>query len=236
MNVAVITPVGRENESLTKFIEAVQLEIGSANRHYLITDDFTDEKTINQIERAVIRYENLVWHHIELNTSGIAAVYLEGYRKALQGDGEYFLEIDAGFSHNPKEISEFLKAAQNFDVVFGNRFSGSKIYKSSFKRKMISRGGSILARLVSRTPISDLTSGYQCFSKQALLGILNTPIHSKGPFFQTEMKIRAFRLNYKIIEIPITYENPTHNVNPHSLFESLKILFLRYRWSIKHAK
>ena len=229
IKIAVITPVGRESETLARFIDEVNYEIGPEGIHYLITDDFTDSDSLHQIQVAQIRHKNLMWCHLDDNNNGIAGVYLEGYRRALLGNADYLLEIDAGYSHNPKEISMFLEVINDFDVIFGSRFSSNNYFKSTLKRFIISRGGSLLSRKVSKTPITDMTSGFQCFSRKSITQILKEPLFSTGPFFQTEMKIRAYRFNCRIAEIPITYQNPDHRIKLRNIVESLTILFIKYR-------
>ena len=228
IKIAAITPVGRESETLTNFIDEVNYEIGSEGIHYLITDDFTDSDSLHQIQLGLVRHKNLMWCHLDNNVNGISGVYLEGYRKALLGNSDYFLEIDAGYSHNPKEISMFMEMVNDFDVILGSRFSRNEHFKSTLKRYIISRGGSLLSRKISKTPITDMTSGFQCFSRESIMQILKEPLFSTGPFFQTEMKIRAYRLNYRIAEIPITYQNPDHRIKLRNITESLTILFTHY--------
>jgi dolichol-phosphate mannosyltransferase len=120
----------------------------------------------------------------------VADAYRRGYRQAIASGANWILEIDAGFSHRPADLPPFFETmAQGFDCIFATRFSkGGKIEGSSFKRELVSRGGTILANLVLRTKLSDMTSGFQLFKRDILQSILDKGVYSRGPFFQTEMK------------------------------------------------
>jgi dolichol-phosphate mannosyltransferase len=223
-SLAVITPIGRESETIRDFIMAVQENLDSNDLHFLITDSFTDEETKRIIAKLAREKKNLKWHHLD-SSDGIASVYLAGYEHALRGNFSHFLEIDAGFSHDPSQIKDFKSLAGIFDVVLGNRFDRDSEYSSTPMRKVISFGGSMTARAFLRLPFRDLTSGYQLFSRDAISEVLRAGIQSKGPFFQTEMKFWAYRLKFEVCEIPIRYSNPTHKVKWYDLRESLFHLF-----------
>lgn len=154
----------------------------------------------------------------------VVDAYVRGYREALASGADWILEIDAGFSHRPADIPQFFdKMARGYDCVFATRFaSGGSIEGSSAKRKVLSRGGTVLTNLVLRTKLSDMTSGFQLFRRDVLERILKKGIFSRGPFFQTEMKAYCFNLN--VAEVPITYSMASHNVAMGSIRESLQQL------------
>lgn len=167
----------------------------------------------------------------------VVDAYVRGYREALQAGCDWILEIDGGFSHRPQDIPKFLaKMAEGYDCVFGTRFSsGGRIEKSSIKRKYISRGGTLLTNLLLGTQLSDMTSGFEMFTREVLAAAL-PHIHSRGPFFQTEIKTFCHR--YRYAEVPIVYQMASHQISNASLkdaFSNLWRLFRQRRLSEKES-
>jgi dolichol-phosphate mannosyltransferase len=222
---AVITPVGRESKTISDFVTQVQSQLNASDMHFLVTDDYTDEASLSIIQELSKNSEYLITL-VNLQVSrGIADVYLKGYERALAENYTHFLEIDAGFSHDPNQIKDFKLASLSNDVVFGSRFIEGAEYQSKFSRKIFSKGGSLLARALLKTQVLDLTSGYQLFSRKALLAILGKGIRSKGPFFQTEMKYFACEMKFIYKEVPISYSNPSRQITLSDVAESLLSLF-----------
>lgn len=224
LKLAVITPVGRESDTLESFVSQVRNQIGTNAIHFFVTDPFTDSKSKQIVEKLASGKQNV---HISLHESnGIAAVYIAGYEAAIKSSATHFLEIDAGFSHSPAQIERFISASKRSNIVFGRRANvkGISEYRSTFPRKIISRGGSILASLILRKYLADFTTGFQLFRREELESILSRPLISKGPFFQTEMKARALGLNVGIEIVPISYQNPSHKITSNDLIESVRSL------------
>ena len=222
---AVITPVGRESKTIFDFVSRVQSQLNANDMHFLITDNYTDEATLRIIQELSKNSNHLITL-VNLRVSrGIADVYLKGYERALAENYTHFLEIDAGFSHDPDQINIFRQASLSNDVVFGNRFIENAEYHTTFSRKIFSKGVSFLARTLLKIQVLDLTSGYQLFSREALLAILARGIRSKGPFFQTEMKYFACEMKFKYKEVPISYSNPSRQITLSDVTESLLSLF-----------
>jgi len=135
----------------------------------------------------------------------VVDAYVRGYREALIAGVDWILEIDAGFSHQPHDIPQFFDTMlRGYDCVFGSRFMpGGRFSGGSLKRYLISRGGSVLANLVLGTKETDMTSGFELFSRAALEMVLERGIQSRGHFFQTE--IRTYCRNLHLVEVPIHY-------------------------------
>jgi dolichol-phosphate mannosyltransferase len=162
----------------------------------------------------------------------VVDAYLRGHREALAAGVDWILEIDAGFSHQPGEIPRFLdKMLEGHDCVFGSRFTRRGRYLGGIGRRyLVSRLGSALTNALMGTRLSDMTSGFQAFTATALAHILQHGIVSRGPFFQTEMKIHASCL--RITEVPITYRPTAQAVRPGALTDALRVLLVmvRHRW------
>jgi len=167
----------------------------------------------------------------------VVDAYLRGYREALDAGCDWVLEIDAGYSHQPADIPAFFeKMAEGFDCVFGTRFAhGGRITESALKRQVISRGGTLLTNLLLGTRLSDMTSGFELFSRAALEEVLRRGVNSRGHFFQTEIKVQCHGL--RLAEVPIHYRAASDSVNNNVLkdaFANLWRLF-RARFSRAHA-
>ena len=145
---AVITPVGRESKTISDFVIQVQSQLNASDMHFLVTDDYTDEASLSIIQELSKNSEYLITL-VNLQVSrGIADVYLKGYERALAENYTHFLEIDAGFSHDPNQIKVFKLASLSNDVVFGSRFIEGAEYQSTFSRKIFSKGVLILVYII----------------------------------------------------------------------------------------
>ena len=133
----------------------------------------------------------------------VVDAYIRGYREALASGAEWILEIDGGFSHDPGNIPQFFPyMAQNYDCVFGSRFTnGGSITSRSLGRRVVSWGGTLLTNALIGTKLTDMTSGFEMFRRDVLQNVLDRGIHSQAHFFQTEIKVHC--RNLKIAEVPI---------------------------------
>jgi dolichol-phosphate mannosyltransferase len=212
MRLAIVTPIGRESSTLSDFLKELENEVSRGFVHFLVTDSYTDSESLKIVKNFAGKE---YWKHVTApEGGGIAGVYIAGHLAALESGADLILEIDAGFSHKPEEIPRFLEAAEKFDVVLGYRSNvpGVSSFKSTPFRRMISWAGTSTVWLVLGIRLKDATSGFQLFHREALQKILGTPLVSKGPFFQTEMKARCFHLNLKVGEVPISYSNPSRRI------------------------
>ena len=224
MRLALVTPIGRESASLVAFLTEIEALVPRGFTHLLVTDDFTDAESLEIVKDFAIR-EN--WCHVSAPPGGgIAGVYVAGHRAALESGAELILEMDAGFSHKPEEISRFLLAAEDFDVVLGYRSNvpGISSFQSTPFRRLISWAGTVAVRIALGIRLKDATSGFQLFHRNALQRILSAPLVSKGPFFQTEMKARCFQLHLEVGEVPISYSNPSRRIRLSDISDAVSSL------------
>lgn len=155
---------------------------------------------------------------------GVVDAYRRGYHEALQSEADWILEIDAGYSHRPDEIVRYLQhAREGVDCVFGTRFRKGGHFQGGLSRRyLVSRLGGLLARTLLGTNLSDMTSGFQLFRRDALRDILANGLLSRGPFFQTEIKYYARKLS--AVEVPITYHPTVSTVRGGAISDALKVL------------
>jgi dolichol-phosphate mannosyltransferase len=159
----------------------------------------------------------------------VVDAYVRGYRECLAAGCDWILEIDAGFSHQPEDLPAFFRAMQSGqDCVFGSRFmKGGEIKEGSFKRTFISRSGTLLANTFLGTRLSDMTSGFELFSRQALEMVLARGIQSRAHFFQTEIK--TYCRNLKVTEVPIHYRSPSPRLTGSAVSEAMHQLRRLFR-------
>jgi dolichol-phosphate mannosyltransferase len=155
----------------------------------------------------------------------VVDAYLRGYKESLSAGCDWIMEIDAGFSHQPSDIPQFFDMMETgMDCVFGSRFLDKGGFeKSSIKRRFISRGGTMLTNLLLRTRQTDMTSGFEMFSRKTLQMIIDQGIKSHAHFFQTEIK--TYCRNLRLVEVPITYRAASPRLGLSSLRESFQQLW-----------
>jgi dolichol-phosphate mannosyltransferase len=155
----------------------------------------------------------------------VVDAYVRGYREALSAGADWILEIDAGFSHQPEDIPQLFDAMQRgYDCVFGSRFmKGGRFSGGSLKRYLVSRGGTALANLLLGTKETDMTSGFELFSRATLEMVLKRGIQLRAHFFQTEIK--AYCRNLRLVEVPIHYRVQSSHLASSALKDSFHQLW-----------
>ncbi len=144
----------------------------------------------------------------QASKQGLGRAYIKGFKWALAHGYDFMFEMDADFSHNPAEIPSFLKAAEQADLVLGSRYvNGIRITNWPLRRLLLSMGGAEYVRLITGMPISDPTGGFKCYRRRVLDAIDLDSIKSNGYSFQIEMTHTAWMNGFRIIEIPITFED-----------------------------
>ncbi|HYG83061.1 MAG TPA: glycosyltransferase [Pyrinomonadaceae bacterium] len=232
IKLGVVCPMANEEASAVRFVNEVLDECvprGFASvKFFAVLDRVSKDRTRELLEALKRERPELevVWSPENRN---VVDAYVRGYREALNAGCDWILEIDAGFSHQPSDIPQFFdKMTEGYDCVFGSRFCpGGAISDSSVKRKFISRGGSLLSNLLLGTKLKDMTSGFEMFTRRALLEVIKKGIKSSGPFFQTEIKAYCRRL--RIAEVPIQYRAASHAVGNQALKDSFSNLWRLFR-------
>jgi dolichol-phosphate mannosyltransferase len=155
----------------------------------------------------------------------VVDAYFRGYREALEAGHDWILEIDAGFSHRPEDLPQFFDTMQRgYDCAFGSRFiEGVGFQGGSLKRYCISRGGTLLTNLLVGTRLTDMTSGFELFSRAALEMVVARGVQSHAHFFQTEIKVHCRDL--RICEVPIRYLAPSPRLGTSALADAFQQLW-----------
>lgn len=221
--------MANEATTVEEFVPAVLAQCQGVERlsFFIVLDNVCKDRTREILEGLARSDDRLKVVWAPENRSVVDA-YLRGYREALAAECDWILEIDGGFSHRPQDIPLFLhKISEGYDCVFGTRFAlGGRIEDSSLKRKYISWGGTLLTKLLLGARLSDMTSGFEIFKREVLAAAL-PQIHSRGPFFQTEIKVFCHR--FRFTEVPIVYRAASHHISNASLKDAFRNLWRLFR-------
>jgi dolichol-phosphate mannosyltransferase len=138
--------------------------------------------------------------------AGLGKAYIAGFRWSLDQGYDLIFEMDADFSHDPKFLPEFLRAAEHADVVLGSRYhTGVNVINWPIGRLLLSVGANEYARRVTGLPLTDSTGGFKCFRRRVLEAIDLDRVRSNGYSFQIEMSFRAWKKGFRLLEIPIVF-------------------------------
>lgn len=138
--------------------------------------------------------------------AGLGKAYLAGFRWALERKYDLIFEMDADFSHDPKFLADFIRAANDADLVIGSRYrTGVNVINWPISRLLLSIGANQYARCITGLPLADSTGGFKCFRRQVLEAIDFDKVRSNGYAFQIEMSFRAWKKGFRLAEIPIVF-------------------------------
>jgi len=196
--------------------------------HILFVDDNSPDGTGDLIDAMVQRDERIhVLHRTEKN--GLGRAYIAGFKWALERDYELIFEMDADFSHNPKDIPAMREAAKTAGLAIGSRYIGGiRVINWPLHRLILSRGAGIYVKLITGLPLTDPTGGYKCFHRCVLQTINLDRIVSNGYSFQVELTHQAWRIGCHIVEVPIVFEerqSGTSKMSNKIIFEALWIVW-----------
>jgi len=204
----VIIPTYKEKENVEKIIEAI---IGlNQGFHILIIDDNSPDGTADIVKSLVPKYLGSLFLEERSGKLGLGTAYIMGFKWGLKRGYQYLIEMDADFSHDPKDLQRLYDACKNdgADISIGSRYvRGGKLENWPFSRKLISKSGALYTRLITWMPIQDPTAGFVCYTNKVLTAMNLDLIRFVGYAFQIEMKFVAWKLGVKITEIPITFKD-----------------------------
>jgi dolichol-phosphate mannosyltransferase len=210
----VIIPTYNERENVPKILEAV---FGlNQNFHVLIIDDGSPDGTAAIVKELFAKYPGQLFLEERKGKLGLGTAYIHGFRWAIERNYQFIFEMDADFSHNPNDLERLYKACkeQGGDLAVGSRYvKGGGVINWPANRILLSKGASLYSQLITWMPVKDPTAGFVCYSKKVLESIDLDHIHFVGYAFQIEMKFAAWKLGFKIIEVPITFQDRTVGIS-----------------------
>ncbi len=205
MSNVVIIPTYKEKENIEELVRAISSL--TVPFDILIIDDNSPDGTAQIIKNLQPAFPN-VHLIVRPDKLGLGTAYITGFQWALEKGYSYIYEMDADFSHNPDDLVRLYEACteDGADLAIGSRYiSGVNVVNWPLSRVLISYFASIYVRLVTGMKIMDTTAGFKCYKKEVLENIKPQHIKSVGYSFQIEMKFIAWKLGYKIMEIPIIF-------------------------------
>jgi len=205
----VIIPTYNEKENVEKIVKAV-FGLDTAF-HVLIVDDGSPDGTAD-IVKGLMDSEFNGKLHIQERTGklGLGTAYLHGFKWALSNGYDYITEMDADFSHDPNDLPRLYHACKNdgADVAVGSRYvKGGGVKNWPLNRRLLSRYASIYVQMVTWLPVKDTTAGFVCYTRKVLETLDFQKITFVGYAFQIQMKFAAWRMGFKITEVPIIFKD-----------------------------
>ncbi len=206
-SVLVVIPTYNESESIESLLKrldrARQLMSKQFKVDVLVVDDNSPDKTAEIVMKMNLTGLKILSRDTK---SGLGPAYLAGFKKGLEGDYEYFVEMDADLSHQPEQLIDLLTAASKKDLVIGTRWiNGGSVVNWPKRRKWISKLGTGYASFALNLPYRDLTSGYRVLPRDFLSELNFSLIETRGYGFQIEMALKAIESGYAIKQVPITF-------------------------------
>ena len=245
MKKLVIIPTYNEIENIPLILKSVfSLNL---NYHVLVVDDNSPDSTADAVKKLQLVYQGKLYLKERTGKLGLGTAYIDGFKWAIKHGYDFIFEMDADFSHNPADLERLFAACkyENYDVAVGSRYvPGGKIENWPVDRHIYSKGGALYTRLITFMPVKDPTAGFVCYTRRVLESINFNEIKFVGYAFQIEMKFVAWKLGFKIKEVPIVFKDRKIGVSKMSgrilkegvwgvLAIQLKSLFGNYRKRMK---
>ena len=229
----VIIPTYNERENIENIIRAVfALEHGF---HILVVEDNSPDGTADIVRHLQQEFPERLFMLERQGKQGLGTAYIAGFKWALEHTYDYIFEMDADFSHNPKDLPRLYEACakEGADVSIGSRYIGGvNVVNWPMGRVLMSYFASKYVRLITGLPIHDTTAGFVCYRRRVLQTIHLDRIRFKGYAFQIEMKFTAFRYGFRIKEVPVIFINRelgTSKMNS-SIFGEAMFGVIRLKW------
>ena len=207
-DVVVIIPTFNEIENIPRMLDTVM----SLPERFdvLVVDDNSPDGTASAVRDAMRRYPDRIFLEERRGKLGLGTAYIHGFKWALAKGYDYVIEMDADFSHNPQDLIKLYGACkrEGADVAVGSRYiTGVNVVNWPMGRVLMSYYASAYVRLITGLHLRDTTAGFVCYKSRVLRDIELDTIEFKGYAFQIEMKFKAHRKKFKIVEVPIVFVN-----------------------------
>ena len=205
-NAVVIIPTYNEIENIESIIRAVFALEQSFD--ILVVDDNSPDLTALKVKELQDEFKDRLFIEVREEKSGLGTAYIHGFKWSLKHGYDYIFEMDADFSHNPKDLERLYHTCHTdeADVAIGSRYiKGVNVVNWPLSRVILSYLASIYVRVITGMKIYDTTAGFICYKRHVLESIDLDSIKFVGYAFQIEMKFKAYLKRYKIVEIPIVF-------------------------------
>jgi len=229
--VLVVIPTYDEAENIVKIVPAVVSQ-GPAIE-VLVVDDSSPDGTAGLV-REMMKSEPRIHLMERPEKMGLGTAYVAGFKFALAHGYDAVLEMDADFSHDPRDIPRLIDKAKEYDLVLGSRYTnGVRVLNWPMQRLLLSYSANVYTRIMTGLPLHDATGGFKCFRRTVLEAIDLDRIKSNGYAFQIEMSYKAWKKGFRLVELPIVFHDRRSGVSKMSkkiIYEAVfMLLTLRLR-------
>ena len=214
MEKIVVIPTYNEKENIANIIDAIFLL--KKDFHILVIDDSSPDGTADIVRTLQKSYPNSLFLEERKGKLGLGTAYIHGFKWSVSRGYNFIFEMDADFSHNPKDLERLYEACKlhGADVAIGSRYvKGGGNVNWPKDRVLLSKGGSLYTRMITWMPVKDPTAGFVCYRREVLETINLEEIKFAGYAFQIEMKFAAWKLGFVIKEVPIIFEDRKFGVS-----------------------
>jgi dolichol-phosphate mannosyltransferase len=230
----VIIPTYNEKENIELILKAI-FDLGQGY-HVLVIDDGSPDGTADIVRTLQNQYQSVLFLEERKGKLGLGTAYIHGFRWAISRNYQFIFEMDADFSHNPADLERLYQACKynDADLAIGSRYvKGGGIRNWPKNRIALSKGGALYTQLILWMPVSDPTAGFICYKKEVLEAMNLDAIQFIGYAFQIEMKFVAWKLGFKIKEVPIHFEDRKFGESKMSkgIIQEGVLGVLQLRWS-----
>ncbi len=241
MEKLIVIPTYNEKENISNILHAIfNLQDGF---HVLVIDDGSPDGTAQIVKDLQSRFPGQLFLEERKGKLGLGTAYIHGFRWAIRRQYNFIFEMDADFSHNPADLPRLYDACKNggADLAVGSRYvKGGGVVNWPANRIALSKGASFYTRMITWMPVKDPTAGFMCYRREVLETINLDEIAFVGYAFQIEMKFAAWKLGFRIKEVPIIFQDRTHGIskmNKGIVKEGiLGVLELRWRSLFTHYR
>ncbi|MBA4258151.1 MAG: dolichyl-phosphate beta-D-mannosyltransferase [Chitinophaga sp.] len=204
----VIIPTFNEKDNIASIIQAVfSLNQGY---HVLVIDDGSPDGTAEIVKQLIQLHPNQLFLEERRGKLGLGTAYIHGFKWCLNRAYQFIFEMDADFSHDPKDLERLYFSCKNdgAQVAVGSRYvKGGQTENWPWDRQLYSRGGALYTKMLTWMPVQDPTAGFVCYKREVLEAINFDMISFVGYAFQIEMKFAAWKLGFIIKEVPIIFKD-----------------------------
>ena len=231
MKSIICIPTFNESENIIRMIDAVHALVPATD--ILVIDDGSPDGTARLVRERMAVDTRI--HIVERSGKlGLGTAYCAGFAYALEKGYDIIMQMDADFSHDPKDLLRFLDEIPDFDLIIGSRYvQGVNVINWPMSRLLLSWFANIYTRVITGMPVADATGGFKCFRADVLKRIDLAKIRSNGYAFQIEMNYKTWRLDVRMKEIPIIFTDRVSGVSKMSKNIVYEAAFLV--WKLKLA-
>ncbi|MFZ4116201.1 MAG: polyprenol monophosphomannose synthase [Chthoniobacterales bacterium] len=229
MAAIVVIPTYNERNNLPQLVES--LLVLEENVDILVIDDSSPDGTGQWVQEQSLKNRRI--HLLSRSQkNGLGRAYIAGFQWALERDYEIIIQMDADFSHNPKDLAELIAPVKNKQADFsvGSRYiHGVRVINWPLRRLILSVGASYYVHAITGMPIHDPTGGFKCWHRNTLKSIEIETVQSNGYGFQIEMSHRAWRRGFHCVEIPIIFTDRFQGTSKMSMAIVLEAFFMVWK-------